>query len=87
MSATTGLSKAVVLSVVGWGSRTPTTARSALSWRRTETGALRLSISVVLKRIYSTSERSMASKRDDDDGRWLLIIVSQFLSYHELIYV
>lgn len=86
MSATTGLFKAGVLSVVGWGSRTPTTARSALSWKRTGTGARRLSIWGVLKLICSMSERNMASRRDDDDG-CLLIVVSLFLCYYDLYYV
>jgi hypothetical protein len=66
MSATTVHSREGVLSAEVLAFQTRTTARNALSRRRTGMGALRLSTLEVPRLISFTSVRNMVLRRDDD---------------------
>lgn len=66
-SATTGHSKAAVLSAEVLGSRMLTTARSVRNRRKTEMAAPRSSTLGVPRLISSMNVRNMVSKNDDDD--------------------
>jgi hypothetical protein len=68
MSATMDPSREGVLSVEGLASQMLTTARSALSKKRTEMDVLRLSTLEAPRPISSMSARNMVLRRDDQEG-------------------
>ncbi len=82
MSATMVPSRGGVSSVEGSASQMPTTARSALSRKRTEMDVPRLSILEAPRPISSMNERSMVLRRDDQEVGFVWSISSLCFQSH-----
>jgi hypothetical protein len=82
MSATMVPSRGGVSSVGGSASQMPTTARSALSRKRTEMDVPRLSILEAPRPISSMNERSMVLRRDDQEVGFVWSISSLCFQSH-----